>query len=74
MNFDLVKSPHTEVTPHALVFRLLSLERRHDDQRGAGKADGWGSRILEAAAAEANVARVCRRLGLSRKSFYKWKQ
>jgi transposase len=34
----------------------------------------WRLRILQEAAAMANVARVCRRFGLSRKSFYKWKQ
>ena len=34
----------------------------------------WRSRILQAAAAEGNVARVCRRFGLSRKWFYKCKQ
>src|SRR5262245_39497128 len=34
----------------------------------------WRSRILQAAAAEGNVARVCRRFGLSRKWFYKWKR
>ena len=34
----------------------------------------WRLRILQEAAAAANVARVCRRFGLSRKSFYKWKQ
>jgi transposase-like protein len=34
----------------------------------------WRLRILQEAAAVANVARVCRRFGLSRKSFYKWKQ
>ena len=34
----------------------------------------WRLRVLREAADEANVARVCRRFGLSRKSFYKWKQ
>lgn len=34
----------------------------------------WRSRVLQQAAAEQNVARVCRRFGISRKSFYKWKQ
>ena len=33
----------------------------------------WRSRVLQQAAAEQNVSRVCRRFGLSRKSFYKWK-
>jgi transposase len=31
-------------------------------------------RILQQAANEQNVARVCRRFGISRKSFYKWKR
>jgi transposase-like protein len=34
----------------------------------------WRLRVLQQAADEENVARVCRRFGLSRKSFYKWKQ
>src|ERR687897_3342551 len=34
----------------------------------------WRLRVLQQAADEDNVARVCRRFGLSRKSFYKWKQ
>lgn len=34
----------------------------------------WRLRILQEAATAANVARVCRRFGLSRKSFYKWKK
>ena len=34
----------------------------------------WRSRILQQAAQEANVAAVCRRFGMSRKSFYKWKR
>ena len=34
----------------------------------------WRLRVLQQAAAEHNVARVCRRFGISRKSFYKWKQ
>jgi len=34
----------------------------------------WRLRMLRQAADEQNVARVCRRFGLSRKSFYKWKQ
>ena len=33
----------------------------------------WRSRVLQHAAIEQNVARVCRRFGISRKSFYKWK-
>jgi transposase InsO family protein len=33
----------------------------------------WRLRVLQQAAAEQNVARVCRRFGISRKSFYKWK-
>jgi transposase InsO family protein len=33
----------------------------------------WRLRVLQQAAAEGNVARVCRRFGLSRKWFYKWK-
>ena len=34
----------------------------------------WRLRVLEEAADAQNVARVCRRFGMSRKSFYKWKQ
>ena len=34
----------------------------------------WRPRILQQAADGGNVARVCRRWGISRKSFYKWKQ
>jgi transposase InsO family protein len=34
----------------------------------------WRSKVLQQATAEGNVARVCRRFGISRKSFYKWKR
>ncbi len=34
----------------------------------------WRSRVLQQAAQEQNVARVCRRFGISRKTFYKWKR
>ena len=34
----------------------------------------WRSKVLQQAAGEQNVARVCRRFGMSRKSFYKWKR
>ena len=34
----------------------------------------WRLRVLQHAAADQNVARVCRRFGMSRKSFYKWKR
>ena len=34
----------------------------------------WRLKVFRQAAAERNVARVCRRFGISRKSFYKWKQ
>jgi transposase-like protein len=34
----------------------------------------WRMRVLQQAADEGNVARVCRRFGISRKSFYKWKR
>jgi len=33
----------------------------------------WRLKVLQQAAGEENVARVCRRFGISRKSFYKWK-
>ena len=33
----------------------------------------WRLRVFQEAAADHNVARVCRRFGISRKSFYKWK-
>ena len=35
---------------------------------------GWRLKVLRQAADEGNVARVCRRFGISRKSFYKWKR
>jgi len=34
----------------------------------------WRLRMLQEAADRPNVARVCRRFGISRKSFYKWKR
>jgi transposase InsO family protein len=34
----------------------------------------WRLRILRQAADDGNVARACRRFGISRKSFYKWKR
>ena len=34
----------------------------------------WRLRVLQQAADDGNVARVCRRFGISRKTFYKWKQ
>jgi transposase InsO family protein len=34
----------------------------------------WRLKVLRQAADEQNVARVCRRFGISRKSFYKWKR
>jgi transposase InsO family protein len=34
----------------------------------------WRSKVLQQAAGEQNVARVCRHFGISRKSFYKWKR
>jgi transposase InsO family protein len=34
----------------------------------------WRCKVLQQAADEQNVARVCRRFGISRKSFYKWKR
>ena len=34
----------------------------------------WRLRVLTQAADDGNVARVCRRFGISRKSFYKWKR
>src|SRR4029079_11969876 len=34
----------------------------------------WRLRLLREADDERNVARVCRRFGISRKSFYKWKR
>ena len=34
----------------------------------------WRWKVLRQAADEQNVARVCRRFGISRKSFYKWKR
>jgi len=34
----------------------------------------WRLKVLRQAADEGNVARTCRRFGISRKSFYKWKR
>src|SRR4029079_17929048 len=34
----------------------------------------WWLRVLQQAADDGNVARVCRPFGISRKSFYKWKR
>ena len=34
----------------------------------------WRLKVLRQAETEQNVARVCRRIGISRKSFYKWKR
>ena len=34
----------------------------------------WRLKVLQEAAGERNVARVCRRFGISRKSFYKWRR
>ena len=34
----------------------------------------WRSKVLQQATNEHNAARVCRRFGISRKSFYKWKR
>jgi len=34
----------------------------------------WRLKVLQQAAGEENVAGVCRRFGISRKSFYKWKR
>lgn len=34
----------------------------------------WRSKVLQEAVTEQNVAWVCRRFGISRKSFYKWKR
>jgi hypothetical protein len=33
----------------------------------------WRLKVLQQVEAEQNVARVCRRFGISGKSFYKWK-
>lgn len=38
------------------------------------RVTAWRLRVLRQASDEGNVARVCRRFGLSRKSFYKWKR
>ena len=42
-----------------------------DEQR---RLTAWRWKVLKEAADVRNVARVCRRFGLSRKSFYKWKK
>ena len=38
------------------------------------RVTAWRLKALQQAADERNVARVCRRFGWSRKSFYKWKR
>lgn len=38
------------------------------------RVTAWRSRVLQAAVELGNVAQVCRRFGISRKSFYKWKR
>src|ERR1051326_5711143 len=38
------------------------------------RLSAWRMRLLQQAADDGNVARVCRRFGISRKSFYKWKR
>src|SRR4051812_10359731 len=38
------------------------------------RVTAWRRKILQQAADDGNVARVCRRFGISRKSFYKWKR
>ena len=54
--------------------RLLGLRWRRDDEGGATRLTAWRLRVLQQAADDGNVARVCRRFGISRKSFYKWKR
>jgi transposase-like protein len=34
----------------------------------------WRSKVLQHATAISNVARTCRRFGISRNSFYKWRR
>ena len=34
----------------------------------------WRSQMMQHAAASGNVARTCRRFGISRKTFYKWRR
>ena len=43
-------------------------------KREQARLTAWRRKVLQQAADEQNVARVCRRFGLSRKSFYKWKR
>src|SRR5947207_8294766 len=43
-------------------------------KREQGRLTAWRLKVLQQAADQGNVARVCRRFGISRKSFYKWKQ
>jgi transposase len=38
------------------------------------RLSAWRLKVLQHAAAAENVAAACRRFGISRKSFYKWKQ
>lgn len=68
-----VKS-RTRVTYSALLFRLVGLERRHDDEGRASALNRVAAEGLGAGGRRAKVARVCRRVGISRKSFYKWKR
>jgi len=54
-------------------FRLCSLGGETMTKGEQACLPAWRSRVLQAAAGEP-VARVCRRFGISRKSFYKWKR
>jgi hypothetical protein len=59
------------VTHPALLFRLISLGGETMTKGEQARLMAWRLRVLQQGADEQNVARVCRRFGISRKSFYK---
>src|SRR5574339_422538 len=52
----------------------MVLKWRRKTKAEQARLTAWRLRMLRQAADEGNVARVCRRFGISRKSFYKWKR
>jgi transposase len=63
------------VTVQALRSKPKTLDWRSDDQSRADALSSWRLRVVQHASTGArNVARTCRHFGISRKTFYKWKQ
>lgn len=44
------------------------------DEEGANTPERLAIKVLQQAAADGNAARVCRRFGISRKSFYRFEE